>query len=187
LVRLIWGRWGSGCESIPNTGPVIIASNHISNWDAVLLGLACHREVHFLAKQGLFRNRFFAHVLRQVNAIPLSRSGSDTRALRRAIEVLKDGGVIALFPEGTRSKTGKLGRAKSGTGYVAHASGATVIPALISGSDRMWRSFVNRGELEVLFGKPLSVEGPATSETYREVTLRVMDAIAGLGKERAGS
>ena len=187
LVRLIWGRWGSGCESIPNTGPVIIASNHISNWDAVLLGLACHREVHFLAKQGLFRNRFFAHVLRQVNAIPLSRSGSDTRALRRAIEVLKDGGVIALFPEGTRSKTGKLGRAKSGTGYVAHASGATVIPALISGSDRMWRSFVNRGELRVSFGKPLSVEGPATSETYRDVTLRVMDAIAGLGKERAGS
>ncbi len=187
LVRLIWGRWGSGCESIPDTGPVIIASNHISNWDPVILGLACRREVYFLAKQGLFRNRLFAHVLRQLNVIPLNRDGSDSRALRRAIEVLKDGGALALFPEGTRSKTGKLGRAKSGTGYVAYASGATVIPALISGSDRMWRSFVNRGELAVSFGKPLSVEGPATSETYQNVTARVMDAIVEIGKEGAGS
>ncbi len=187
LVRLIWGRWGSGCESIPDTGPVIIASNHISNWDPVILGLACSREVYFLAKQGLFRNRLFTYVLRQLNVIPLNRDGSDTRALRRAIEVLKDGGALALFPEGTRSKTGKLGRAKSGTGYVAHTSGATVIPALISGSDRMWRSFVNRGELGVSFGKPVPVEGAATSDTYRDVTVRVMDAIAALEKERAGS
>ena len=187
FTRVTWGRWGSGCESIPDTGPVILASNHISNWDPVILGLACHREVHFLAKQGLFRNRFFGHFLRHVNVIPLNRDGSDTRALRRAIEVLKNGGVLALFPEGTRSKTGKLGKAKSGTGYVAHASGAIVIPALISGSDRMWRSFVNRGELRVLFGKPVSVEGPATSETYRDLTARVMDAIAALGKEGAGS
>ncbi len=187
IMRLFWGRWGSNCKFIPDTGPVIIASNHISNWDPVLLGLACHREVHFLAKQELFRNRLFGHVLRKVNVIPLSRDGSDTQALRRAIDVLKRGGVLALFPEGTRSKTGHLGRAKSGTGYVACASGATVIPAQIRGSDRMWRAFVNRGELRVRFGKPVPVEGPATGETYRDVTLRVMDAIAALGKERAGS
>ncbi len=187
FMRLLWGRWGSNCEFIPDAGPVIIASNHISNWDPVLLGLACRREVHFLAKQELLRNRLFGHVLRKVNVISLSRGGSDTRALRRAIEVLKHGGVIAMFPEGTRSKTGELGKAKSGAGYVAHTSGATIVPALIRGSDKMWRSLVNRGELRVTFGRPVPVHGASTSETYRDVTMRVMDAIAALGEERARS
>ncbi len=186
IIRLLWGQWASCCKFIPDTGPVILAGNHISSWDAILLGLACRREVHFLAKQELFRNRLFGHVLRKVNVIPLSRDGSDTQALRRAIEILKRGGVLALFPEGTRSKTGQLGKAKSGAGYVACASGASVIPVQIRGSDKMWRSFLNRGELRVLFGKPMRVEGPATRKTYHDVTLRVMDAIAALEKERAG-
>jgi 1-acyl-sn-glycerol-3-phosphate acyltransferase len=185
-MRLLWGRWESGCEVIPGTGPVVLASNHISNWDAVLVGLACRRRVHFLAKQELFRNRLFGNLISNLNAIPLSRCGTDARGLRRAIEVLKRGGVLVVFPEGTRSKTGRLGRAKAGVGYVAHAGGATVIPAHITGSDRMWQCLVNRAELRLTFGKPVPVEGPATKEAYRSLTQRVMDAIAALAKERTG-
>ena len=102
LARLLWGFRVTGRERVPRSGPVVVASNHISNWDPLLVGLACPREVHFLAKRELFENRAFAALIRAYNAIPLDRDGSDRKALRLARRILGDGRALLMFPEGTR-------------------------------------------------------------------------------------
>lgn len=178
--RLLWGVKSRGADGVPSHGPVVIACNHISNWDPVLVGAACPRELHFLAKEELFRNRLFGGLIRAVNAIPVRRGALDRRALGLALDVLKRGGVLLMFPEGTRSKSGELGEARPGVGYIASAGRAVIVPAAIAGSHQLARAFVRRTRVRVVFGEPFAA-GPARSRTdYEALTERIMGAIGDL-------
>jgi 1-acyl-sn-glycerol-3-phosphate acyltransferase len=183
LARLLLGHRATGGERIPRRGPAIIACNHVSNWDPVLVGLGCPREIHFMAKQELFRNPFLRWLIRAYNALPVRRGEADHRALRLASGVLKRGGALLMFPEGTRSTTGKVGSGKAGVGYLACSTGAPVVPACIVGSSDLKGAMARRTPLRVAFGAPIR-PGPAESkDAYAAVTERVMDGIRRMREE----
>jgi len=187
VVWLVWGVRSRGAERVPASGPVVVACNHISNWDPVLVGLACRREIHFLAKEELFRNRVFGALIRAYNALPVRRGELDRRALGLAVGVLRRGGVLLVFPEGTRSRTGELGQARPGVAFIACAGGATVVPAAVSGSHELSRALVRRRQVRIAFGEPFAA-GPARSRAdYDALTERIMRAIGALVGELEGS
>ncbi len=180
LSRLLWGFRELWQDEIPLDGPLLIASNHISNWDPIFVGLGCPREMHFLAKQELFVNPLLARLIRAYNAVPVRRGMADRRALRAAIEVLDRNGALLVFPEGTRSTTGEIGEGKPGVGYLAAATGASVVPAYIEGSAALRDAFTTRKPLTVAYGERMEPPEPEGAETHAEYTARVMERIRGL-------
>src|SRR5690606_36105901 len=142
----------TGKNNIPKNGPVIICSNHISNLDPPIVGITCPRDIYFMAKDELFRKKFLGWLLRKLHAFPVNRGGQDRQALREGLKVLKDNHTLGLFPEGTRSKTGKLGKGLAGAGFFALRSNATVIPCAISGEYKRFK------KVKVSYGKPIDLK-----------------------------
>ena len=161
-----------GKENIPSEGPVIICSNHISNLDPVVVGITNNRDIYFMAKEELFKNKFLGGLLKRVHAFPIKRGMKDRQALRKAMDVLNDNQALGVFPEGTRSKTGELSRGLAGAGFFALRSEATVIPCAIVGS------YKSKQPLRVVYGKPVPMadlrERKASSQ---EVTDVIMEEI----------
>lgn len=149
IIRLMF-RWRvEGAENIPREGPVIICANHRSYWDPPVVGSAASRQVHFMAKEGLLRVPLLGGWMRAVGVVPLKRGTGDLGSLRRALQLLKEGKVIGIFPEGTRSKSGELLPAQSGVAYLAMTAGAPVVPMAICGDYRPFSS------VRVRIGRPL--------------------------------
>jgi len=154
LLRTFLGFRVTGVESFPKAGGVIVAVNHAANYDPVLVGLACPRQLAFLAKIELFRNPVLRALFHRIGAIPLHRGAADSGALRAAVDVLKAGRPLLLFPEGTRSKTGELQKGRRGVGMLAVRSGVPILPAYLSGSFHMLRNIFNR-RVFIHFGSPI--------------------------------
>jgi 1-acyl-sn-glycerol-3-phosphate acyltransferase len=170
----------SGKEHLPSRGGFIVASNHISNLDPVAVGVACPRPLLFLAKQELFRNRFFGMILRSVNAYPLKRAGMDISAVKQALRWVRAGKALMIFPEGTRSHDGKLQKAQEGIGFLALKLGVPVVPAYVTGTDRALprgSKFLRRTRISVRFGEQISVE---RGQAYSDVADAVMHAVGRL-------
>ena len=183
FARILWGFRATGIDSIPKTGPAIIASNHVSNWDPILLGAGCPREVYFMAKEELFANKLLAALVRAYNALPIRRGVLDRRALRAAADVLNSGKVLLMFPGGTRDGSGEMGDPKSGVGFIACMNEVPVVPAYIKGSNRLsWALLRGRG-VEVAFGPPISASKAKSSDEYRELSRRVAEEIRRLKRE----
>lgn len=126
----------TGRENIPRDDGCIIASNHLSYLDPVVLSVACPRILNFMAKEDLFEHWCFRKLITILNAFPIKRGQGDLKAIRFAIEKLKKKGALIIFPEGTRSITGNVVDSTSGVGLLAAKSGVAVIPTLITGTDR---------------------------------------------------
>ena len=186
FVRVVWGFRKSGSDAIPASGPVVIASNHISNWDPILVGMGCRRDVHFMAKDELFRNPLMAWVLSAVNVIPIRRGELDRRALRAASRVLRDGNVLVMFPGGTRDESGEVREPRSGVGFIACMNEVPIVPACVSGSGSPARAFVTGTRFEVAFGPPIAASKAKSSDEYRAVSQKVADEIAHLKLEVDG-
>ena len=186
FVRILWGFRRSGIDAIPTSGPVIIASNHISNWDPVVLSLGCPREIHFMAKEELFRNPLLARFIRAHNALPIRRGVLDRSALRAASQVLKDGSVLVMFPGGTRDRSGEVRDPKSGVGFIACMNEAPVVPAYITGNGSLARALVRRARMEVTFGSPIAASNAKSSDEYRAFSRRIADEIGRLKLEVDG-
>jgi 1-acyl-sn-glycerol-3-phosphate acyltransferase len=183
LARAFVGYRVSGAERVPAQGAVIIASNHVSGWDPILVGLAIRRELHFLAKEELFRNPLLRRIITAYNALPVRRGGLDRRALRASLAVLERGGAVLLFPEGTRSASGDLREPKAGVGFLASKAGAVIVPAYIAGSGALRSAFLRRRPVEVTFGNPLTSDRTDSSETYRATAERTMEEVRRLKEE----
>lgn len=149
-----------GTEHIPGTGPIVLACNHLSNLDPVLLAAVCPRPINFLAKIELFRIPVVGGFVRRYGAIPLRRSASDPEAIRLAEQVLEQQQVLALFPEGTRSRAGQLKPFRFGAARLALKHNAPLVPAAISGTDRAMPAggkIPRRETVRVAFGPPLDI------------------------------
>jgi 1-acyl-sn-glycerol-3-phosphate acyltransferase len=185
-MRLLFRLRSRGTEHVPTTGPLLLVANHVSFLDPPIVGGAAPRRLTFLAKAELFRVPLFGGLIRRLGAHPLRREGGDAGALRTALRVLKGGGALLVFPEGTRGEEGVLGTAKPGAGMLAVLGGAPVIPVYVSGSGRAWprgRRFPRRADVTVTFGPPLAVTvgGQASrKDDYEAVSRQMMAAIAGL-------
>ena len=188
----------SGRERIPVTGPVLLAANHLSGWDTVLIPVASPRPVQFLSKQSLFtgrgaRGRFVRWFFTSIGGVPVVRAaGRDAQAaLEAGSAILRAGSVFAVFPEGSRSRDGRLYQGRSGAAWMALETGAVVVPVgLIGTADvRPLGWLVGGIRPQVVFGEPVELAdltGSAPGAARRIATARIMDAIAALtGQERA--
>jgi len=177
-----------GRENVPRSGGLIVASNHISFWDPPLVGTAAVRELHFLAKEELFRPPLLGQVIRAFNAIPIRRGVADLSGLSKAMDVLRSGHALIMFPEGSRMRDGDLHPARPGVGMLAVNTDAAIVPCYISGSHRPARWMFRRMRLRVWFGRARSWKELAGSQAdlepgrtlYQGVSDGVMREIAAL-------
>ena len=168
-----------GAENIPQTGGFILASNHISYYDPPLVSCCNKREVYFFAKRELFRFKPFGWVLLRVNARPVNRAGVDRTAIESAVEILKSGNGLTVFPEGTRSKTKDFLPIKPGIGMIARQAEVTIVPAYIHGANQLWNCFIGRTRLSVSYGAPISAEWVKSQEMTKDGYLAIADEIMG--------
>ncbi len=179
----------NGKENIPSEGGVIIASNHIAAGDPPFVGSSLGREVYFLAKRELFKNPILRTLIKNLNAIPVNRGVFDRNALVRSEEILQKGFGLILFPEGTRSKTGELGRGKPGIGMLARHAMVSIVPAYIENSNRFLRLPFTGKRLVISFGKPLTPEWLSETSNdkdgYKAIVAEVMERIRLLREKAA--
>ena len=186
--RLVTGWEVAGRDRVPSQGGLIVASNHISFWDPPIVGAAIPREAHFLAKEELFSNPAFGWLIKSFNAIPIRRGMVDLQGLGRATETLRRGGVLLLFPEGSRMRDGQLHPARPGVSIMAHAADVPIVPCYISGSDHPGGWITRRSRVRISFGAPRrwqdlagpEPEDPPDREFHRRVGQAVMRDIAAL-------
>ncbi|AIF43552.1 1-acyl-sn-glycerol-3-phosphate acyltransferase [Virgibacillus sp. SK37] len=141
-----------GKENVPKQGPVIICSNHISNLDPPVVGITSPRDIYFMAKGELFEKPILGKLLLGIHAFPVKRGLSDRNALRKGLKILDNQETLGLFPEGTRSKSGELGKPLAGAGFFALRSQAVIIPCAIIGPYKPFK------RLKVVYGPPVDME-----------------------------
>jgi 1-acyl-sn-glycerol-3-phosphate acyltransferase len=191
VMRTLFRLEVRGREHVPAAGPVLLVSNHVSVLDPPFVGGAAPRELYFLAKEELFAIPLFGRLVHALNARPVKRDGSDGRALKAALRLLRDGRALLLFPEGTRQRAGTLGPGKPGAGMLAVMSGAPVVPVYVSGTAQALppgRSVPRPTRVRVSFGPPLhfkAADDERSKERYREATDEMMRAIAHLMRQAA--
>ncbi|MEH6906926.1 lysophospholipid acyltransferase family protein [Neobacillus drentensis] len=167
-----------GLEHFPKEGGVLLCSNHIHNFDPIIVGIMAPRPVHYMAKEEIFRVPVLGNIVRKCNAFPVKRGFNDREALRTGLKILKDGHVFGLFPEGTRSKNGELGKGLSGAGFFALRSTASVVPCAVIGPYKSFR------KLKVVYGQPIDLEEMRKEKASAEqVTELIMSKIEKLIKE----
>jgi glycerol-3-phosphate dehydrogenase (NAD(P)+) len=165
-----------GREHIPATGPVILASNHRSFVDPFIIATIARRPLYYVAKEELFRNRFFGWVLNNLGAFPVRRGKGDADMIDTAKQILDRGDAVLIFPEGTRIRPGALGRPRRGVGRLALESGAPVVPVAIIGTEAIrkgWR--IRPHKVRVRVGRALTF--PQVQAPSRSLAAAVTDRI----------
>lgn len=156
-----------GAEHLPEDGGVILASTHESHLDPVILQAALPRRIKYVARTTLFRNPVFGWLIRSLGAVEFDRDATTAGGLRTVIDQLTGGEVVVYFPEGTRTRDGRIGRIRPGVALLARRSGVPVVPAAIAGTFDCWprgRRFFRSGRIRVVYGKPVTYEGSAKRE-----------------------
>ena len=170
-----------GEENIPKDSAFILAANHVSNWDPPFLGTFIEREVCYMGKEELFKNPIMAAICRRLHVFPVKRGAADKTAIKTAIKILKDGKCLGIFPEGTRSKTGKLGKAESGVSLIAAMTKASIIPAAIVDTEKIFSKDKFFPRLAVVYGKPIKFSGSTKDkEAMANFAQELMNEIAKL-------
>ena len=177
--RIWYGAKIIGLENIPKKGALIFCGNHTSYMDPPLMVATAKRDMKFLAKKELYKNKFFAFLGWAFEAIPVNRDEKDVSAIKKSLKVLKQGGCIALFPEGTRNGMEKGEKAKDGVAFFAVRSDAKVVPCGITGGKKGNRRVV------IKYGKPLDFsqyKGTKNKEELDKITNEIMENIKALTK-----
>lgn len=165
--------------NIPDDGKgYIIASNHISFSDPVLLGLGQKRRLNFMAKDELFKNKFFSFIIRHLGAFPVKRGAGDGKAIKNGEDLINEGNLMTIFIEGGRSKTGELMRPRSGFAVIAQQTGAPVVPACITkiGNGKFAKRIIH-------FSEPITVEELGLDSIDRRALKKAGTIVMGKIKE----
>ena len=169
-----------GHEFIPREGGFIIASNHVSNMDPIVLGISCLRRINFVAKYELFQKQPLGFILPKLGAFPIKRDSADFGALKEAISRLKKGKPVLVFVEGTRRIDDAKPVAQSGVGFMAVKAKVPVIPVYIEGTQNVMppgAKFFKRKPVTVRFGPPVSFD---TTQSYEVIAQKILGDIYAL-------
>ena len=183
MFRIIYRAEVHGQENVPKEGGAIIAANHISLWDPPFVGAFCPRRVSFMAKKELFENSIFSSIITSLGAFPVNRGAADRNAIKTALTVLGEGKCLGLFPEGTRSKSGKLGEPEAGIGLIAYKANVPIVPVAITVTNGkgLFPKFTIR------FGKPIPAGDPKDKKLMTTLPTQIMTEIQKLlDEEQAG-
>lgn len=188
--RSLGGIRSIGEENIPMTGPLIVAPNHMSYLDPPIIACSQRREVTFMAKEELFAVFLLGWLIRSLGAFPLKRGAGDRDAIRKAIDLLKSGRALLVFPEGTRGNGVTLGKITPGVSTLAKNTGAMVLPVGICGTQIVWPKggkIRRRQRMTVVFGKPFCYTDIAVGENEREnrslIQLKIESELLALCKQ----
>ncbi|HZJ09641.1 MAG TPA: lysophospholipid acyltransferase family protein [Trueperaceae bacterium] len=172
-LRLFPGLVVTGLDNVPDEGPAVVASNHVSFWDPPVVGVAIHRPLEFMGKAELFEKRFSAAVLRGLRVFPVDRERNDIGAVKEAMRRLREGRVVGIFIQGTRNAGDAA--ALDGAAYLSQATGAPIVPTAI------WRV---GSAFHVSFGPPLAPPGKGR-ESIRQLTVETAAGIHSLLPDNA--
>ncbi|KAF0122522.1 MAG: 1-acyl-sn-glycerol-3-phosphate acyltransferase [bacterium] len=167
-----------GHKNIPRSGGVILAPNHISYLDPILLGVAIKRKVYSMAKGELFKNAILRFVMTHLKAFPVKRGRMDRYALKRSLQILNQGKVLNMFPEGTIPLNSNTIEGKPGVVWLALKANVPVVPVKITGSDKLLpdgKVFPKMGRARIVFGQPISFE--TKDNTYKKNKKRITEKI----------
>jgi 1-acyl-sn-glycerol-3-phosphate acyltransferase len=150
-----------GREFVPESGGVLLLSNHQSHFDPVLIGLACDRRLNYLARDTLFGFAPFRWLIHSLDAIPIDRDGLGLAGLKETLRRLKVGEMVLIFPEGTRTRDGEVGSFKPGFSALARRTAVPLVPVAIEGAFEAWprrRPLPGLATIHILFGEPILPE-----------------------------
>jgi len=175
-----------GWRNVPKRGGAILASNHQSFLDPMLIGLPLQQRLHFMARESLFRFWGFGSLIRSLNAFPVRREAAGPEDLARALRRLREGKLVLVFPEGTRTKDGEVGTFRRGVVSLAARAGVPVVPVAVEGAFKAWprhRRLFRFVPLSVAYGEPLMP--PAAdresaerfAQRLRDETVRLRDRL----------
>lgn len=175
LTRLFMDLTVNGSENFPREGAVIVAANHVTNFDVFPMQISLPRAIFFMAKSELFKNPLMDIALRNAGAFPVYRGKKDQWALNHAAKVLEHAQTLGMFPEGTRSRGEGLRLAKTGAARLAIQTQTPIVPMAITGSDTFFKEFPKKNPVEVHLCPPIV---PQNGEDPLALTDRVMYCIA---------
>ena len=170
-----------GQKNVPSDGGVLLLSNHQSFFGPVFCQTTLARGLHFVARDSLFKNKFFGPLISSVHATPIKRGQADMSSIRTIIEKLKQNKVVCLYPEGTRTNDGKIAEIKPGFGLLSKRSGAKIVPVVIEGAFECWsrhRMLPSFGKVTISYGKaitPKQVKELGDKELARVLTERLRE------------
>ncbi len=167
----------TGVENLPVEGPVVLVANHLTNFDVFPMQFGLPRTLFFMAKSELHENPLLDAFLRYCGAFPVFRGEKDQWAIRHAERVLEHGQVLAIFPEGTRSKGRGLRAAKTGAARLALHAQCPIVPVAVTGTHQMFTHFPHRTHIAITVGAPLT---PEPHESALALTDRIMFTIAAM-------
>jgi 1-acyl-sn-glycerol-3-phosphate acyltransferase len=163
-----------GREHIPASGGVLVVSNHQSHLDPILIGLTCNRRMNYLARETLFGFAPFRWLIHSLDAIPIDREGLGMAGLKETLRRLKRDEIVLIFPEGTRTRDGRVAPLKPGFSVLVKRSGVPLLPVAIEGAFQAWprwQKFPHLGVIEVQFGRPITAEEAARYDDRELVSL----------------
>jgi 1-acyl-sn-glycerol-3-phosphate acyltransferase len=176
LVRVWSSVWFDlkvyGIKNVPRTGGALIVSNHQSYLDPALLGARLPRPMSYMAKSELFEHRSLAWLIRSLGAFPVRQGAGDVRAIKETVHRLREGRILNIFPEGSRTETGEIMPMEPGVGLVVRKAGVPIIPAAMVGSYEAWpkgRKIFRRHPVRIAYGPPLDVKGMKADQIIRVI------------------
>lgn len=178
LFSLVYRIEIEGKEHLPERGKAIVSPNHFSMMDPIIIGAFLPRKVNFMAKEELFSNKLFALILNKLGVFPVKRGGADIGAIRTALRILNNGDIFCIFPEGTRSKTGEILKAKPGAAMIAIRARSPIIPIAIIGDYKLF------SKVKIIIDKPVYLsdyyDKKVSTDEYRELSQEILNTIRGL-------
>jgi 1-acyl-sn-glycerol-3-phosphate acyltransferase len=170
-------------ERVPQTGGVLLVSNHQSYLDPVLVAVHLRRPVSYMAKSELFVNPYLGWLIRSLHAYPIRQGEGDVGAVKETIRRLQEGNVLNIYPEGTRTEDGEIRPIEKGVALVIRRANATVVPVAIDGSFQSWpkgQKLFHRHPIRVLYGKPMELNGMKGEQIVQELDQTLRSLLAEL-------
>ena len=189
LFKILFRLKAYGVDNIPGTGAFILASNHTSYLDPIILACSIKRRLNFMARDDLFKIPFFGFLIRCLGAFSVRRNYADISSIREALKLLKQSEGLVIFPEGARSQEELVNSVEPGIGFVARKAGVPVVPVYIKGAKEAWgrqSKYIRLVHISAYFAKPLYFDRLKSKEDNEHITTIIKEEINRLIKKEGG-